>query len=254
MITEEPKNWKDLQEKVNYILNGVGLNSEKEVILKTPRGSVEIDVYAIDECSVDKIKYIVECKNWNNKIPQTVIHSFITIMNETGGNIGFVISKKGFQKGAIEYTNSTNIRLFSFNQFQIHYFEKWYLNNFSTKIYEIGKYLILYLDPLNSRRYRAEKQFSILKNEKFNELFDKYSLFGNLLLIISSPFEYINIFTKEKKQILSLDVIKKAVLESLNINIESNDFQNLILEFENIINKCTNEFNEIFEKNIFIDL
>ena len=126
MITKEPKDWRDLQDKVNSILNDIGLNSKKEVNLKTPRGTVEIDVYAIDPKSIDKIKYIIECKNWNNKIPQTIIHSFITIMNETGGNIGYVITKKGFQKGAIEYSNNTNIRLFSYIQFQEHYLKIWY--------------------------------------------------------------------------------------------------------------------------------
>jgi len=117
MITEEPTNWKDLQDKVNFILNGVGLKSEKEVSLNTPRGSVVIDVYVLDPKSVDQIKYIIECKNWNNSIPQTVVHSFTTVMNETGDNIGYIISKKGFQKGTLEYSDNTNIKLFSYNQF-----------------------------------------------------------------------------------------------------------------------------------------
>lgn len=122
MITAEPKNWKDLQIKVNYILSCVGLVSEIEKSINTPRGSVAIDVFAYDPNSLDKIRYIIECKNWNKKVPQNVIHSFTTVMQETGANIGYIISKKGFQNGAKEYINYTNIRLFSYDEFQNHYF------------------------------------------------------------------------------------------------------------------------------------
>ncbi|MDY6857581.1 MAG: restriction endonuclease [Thermodesulfobacteriota bacterium] len=71
-----PNTWQDLQINVNQILLEIGLQSEIGKIIETPRGSVEIDVYAIDTNSVDQIKYIIECKNWANAIPQSVVHSF----------------------------------------------------------------------------------------------------------------------------------------------------------------------------------
>ena len=104
-----PINWQNLQEGVCRIFNEIGLNAEIGKTFKTPRGNVEIDVFAVDENSVDKIRYIVECKNWNQPIPQTVIHAFTTVMHEIGANIGFVISKQGLQSGAESYTQRTNI-------------------------------------------------------------------------------------------------------------------------------------------------
>lgn len=88
--------------------------------MATPRGEVEVDVYAIDPNSIDAISYVIECKNWNNSINQSIIHSFITIMYETGCNIGYIVSKIGFQSGAINYTKNTNIKLFTFEEFQKH--------------------------------------------------------------------------------------------------------------------------------------
>ena len=252
MITKEPKDWKDLQNKVNLILNDIGLNSQKEVILNTPRGNVEIDVYATDPKSVDEIKYIIECKNWNNKIPQTVIHSFITIMNETGGNIGYIISKEGFQKGAIEYSTSTNIRLFSYIQFQEHYLKLWYKNSFAKSIYTISSDLTSYTEPINSRRSKYQEKLSSNGAKKFNSLVDKYSNFALMLMVIGSN-SYDTTFLKEKNIFFSIGEIKTAVFDSLKMKLVAKNYQDLLIELVEIIEFSISEFIEIFGKNIFFD-
>lgn len=112
-----PSTWQELQINVNQILLEIGLESEIGKTIETPRGNVEIDVYAIDTKSVDRIKYIIECKNWANAIPQSVVHAFTTIMHESGGNIGYIISQKGLQSGAESYTKNTNIRGLTYLEF-----------------------------------------------------------------------------------------------------------------------------------------
>ena len=57
-----PTDWRDLQAGVCRIFQDIGLTAEESKALKTPRGTVEVDVYAVDEASVDHISYIVECK------------------------------------------------------------------------------------------------------------------------------------------------------------------------------------------------
>lgn len=121
----EVEDWKRLQYSVCRLLNEVGLAAQEAVVLKTPRGTVEVDVFAIDELSVDKIQYIVECKNWANAIPQHVVHSFTTVMQETGANIGFIVSRVGLQAGAERYTQNTNIIGLTFEALQRRYFEPW---------------------------------------------------------------------------------------------------------------------------------
>ena len=104
-----PHDWRQLQSDVAQILSEIGFLVKIGHVMETARGKIEIDVHAIDDGSIDKIQYVIECKNWGNSIPQSVIHSFTTVMHETGGNIGFIISKQGFQSGAkdfVKYTRS----------------------------------------------------------------------------------------------------------------------------------------------------
>lgn len=259
MITSEPTDWKDLQDKVNYILTGVGLISEKETLLKTPRGSVEIDVYAFDPNSVDKVKYIIECKNWNKLIPQTVVHSFCTIMNETGGNIGYIISKKGFQKGAIEYSQSSNIKLFSYFEFQAHYFDLWYCRCFSKEIFKFGCNFFLYLEPSNFYRERYTYQFEAMEENPYSKLVDKY-FFLYYVLTRSLSKEYLK-GSKERiysnhlepyKKNLNLEEIKNIINYNLGITIEPNNYLELLLDLKKIIKNGTDEFVKLFGEDIFL--
>ena len=59
----EPKQWKSLQAGICRIFNEIGLHAEEDKQITTPRGTVSLDVFAIDLGSVDLIQYIVECKN-----------------------------------------------------------------------------------------------------------------------------------------------------------------------------------------------
>lgn len=254
MITELPKNWKDLQDKVNFIFSCVGLISEKEKQIQTPRGSVEIDVYAVDPLSVDKIIYIVECKNWSNKIPQTVIHSFVTVMQETGSNIGYIISKKGFQKGATEYVNSTNIRLFTFEAFQKHYLNSWYKNYFAPEIFKADKNLFQFTEPINSRRFRYQEHLNAQQKLEFERLLDKYTPFSNLVLILGSQgSKYINIFSANKYDIVSLEEIAIALNKCFQRKYSFENYIEALETIKTLIDNGVSEFVDVFGKNIFID-
>ena len=101
LIFSEPVDWRDLQNKVCLLLSQSGFEAEIEKVVSTPRGKVEIDVFAIDPGSIDKITYVVECKNWCTPVNQSVIHAFTTVMSETGSNIGYIVSRVGFQNGAV---------------------------------------------------------------------------------------------------------------------------------------------------------
>jgi hypothetical protein len=90
-----PRRWRDLQHGIARILNELGLRVEIEKKVVTPRGSVELHVFAVDEASVDNITYVIECKNWSRSVNQSIVHSFTTVMHEVGAHIGFIVSKRG---------------------------------------------------------------------------------------------------------------------------------------------------------------
>jgi restriction system protein len=243
MIFGKIKDWKDLQEKVCILLNQVGFIAETEKKIITPRGEIEIDVFAYDPNSIDEITYIIECKNWNNKIPQTIIHSFTSVMNETGGNIGYIISKKGFQKGSYDFINSTNINIFTFDNLQERYLNLWLNDFFTIKLRESIDSFLQYTEPINSRRFRYMDNLKAVSKNKFNELFDKYQLLGMTLTFLS--------YTEHKNDFPSLIKLKTEFKKEFNIILESDNYSDLLTELKLIIENITNKFNQVFGENIF---
>jgi hypothetical protein len=245
-----PNKWQDLQEGVCRIFNEIGLAAEIGRTINTPRGKIETDVFAVDENSVDKIRYVVECKNWNQPIPQTVIHAFTTVMNEIGANIGFVISKQGLQSGAVSYTQHTNILGLTYEQFQTRYFEVWHRRFFVTSIGDSVDSLVQYVEPFNSYRDKKIDKLSDSLRKCFFELLEKYRIFGMSMAFFEFP-RYSKRF--DIPAIDEIESMKKLIFDSSNglINLKSIYFRDLLFEIVAEVKIVTDQFNGIFGEDIF---
>jgi len=245
-----PEDWRDLQAGVCRIFKEIGLTAEIAKTIDTPRGRVEIDVYAVDENSVDKIKYIVECKNWKNLIPQSVVHSFTTVMHEVGANIGFIVSREGLQPGAQSYTKNTNIIGLTYEQFQARYFDIWHEKYFITKVGDVVDHLAQYVEPINSYRDKKLDNLPEVQQKRFFELLEKYRLFGMTMAFFEFPR-----YSKQLSLPLpdSIDKIKKVIQESLGgtAQLDSVYFRDLLHEIVSLVEEVTCEFNDVFGENIF---
>lgn len=120
-----PSNWKDLQNDVSEFFSEMGYNSQTPYMCINDSISFEIDVYAEKIVSGINIKILIECKYWESDVPQDVVFSMITRVNKFGANIGIIITKNGFQKGAISSVKDTNILLFSYDDFLNHFVSEW---------------------------------------------------------------------------------------------------------------------------------
>ena len=80
--SEPPRNWKDLQNKTARIFSELGYNTDVEKKIKTVRGKVEVDVVAEQQIPI-RLKIFCECKQWSKKVPQTVIHAFQTVVQNS---------------------------------------------------------------------------------------------------------------------------------------------------------------------------
>jgi hypothetical protein len=129
----EPKNWKELQSFVGQMFSECGFETEVSKIVNLVRGKKEIDVYTQDSTSEYKPIILVECKFWNKPINQETIHSFRTVVGDFGANLGFIVSKKGFQSGSYDAVKNTNIRLVTLKELETEYYFKWKQN--LTKFY-----------------------------------------------------------------------------------------------------------------------
>ena len=246
----KPENWRELQYSVCRLLREIGLSAETEKKLQTPRGEVEIDVWAIDDNSVDKIVYIVECKNWEASIPKTVVHSFTTVMRETGGNIGFIISKNGLQSGAKEYLKNTNIIGLTYFELQNRYLELWWKKYFMLKIGSAVDTLVQYVEPINSKRERLLKELSPVKKKRFHELMDRYVIFGITMAFFEFPI-YSSKFDIPAPE--DLAGFKEKLRSELGeeFSFQSEYYRDLCDELCLKIDEVTNKFNEVFGGDIF---
>ena len=125
IFDHEPQDWKQLEEMVNTAFTEMGYESYRNHPTDTVRGRVVIDVFATDcRTSISTI-VICECKHWNKPVNQQVIYAFRSVCSDIGAHYGIVISKVGFQSGATETRQATNVHLLNFVQFQEKFFSKW---------------------------------------------------------------------------------------------------------------------------------
>lgn len=249
-----PESWQDLQTGVKRLFRNVGLAADVEVDLETPRGTVNVDVCAVDRRSLDKIKYIVECKNWNATVPQSVVHSFTTVMHETGANIGFIVSKYGLQSGAKQYTRNTNITGLTYLELQQRYFEAWWRRYFCPRIGDAADRVLQYTEEFNGQRDKAYENLSEEKKKKFDQLRSRYTVHSWMFSMfnLESVSPHLNTGTLLNVP-ADLDSFKKEVLSQISPGVEWHcmtfrDLLGLILQF---LKDVEEEFNSLFGGYIF---
>jgi hypothetical protein len=108
-IERDPESWQDLQALTAKAFMEMGCQPEVEKKVATVRGTAEIDVYVQDPTHTPPLILLCECKHWSKRIPKYVVHAFRTVAADLGANRGYVISKAGFQSGAIEAARNSNI-------------------------------------------------------------------------------------------------------------------------------------------------
>lgn len=121
-----PSTWKELQDDVALLLNQAGYQAVSPCTIETARGNVEVDVLVESPDELVK-KIICECKYWNSPIPKEKVHAFRTVVSDSGAYLGLIISKCGFQSGAIETAKYSNVQLLTWEQLTDLISDKWIL-------------------------------------------------------------------------------------------------------------------------------
>ncbi len=151
MIEREPgANWRELQTRVATILSECGLAAETERVVQTARGSVEIDVYAVDGSTTPPTTYLCECKRWCTPVPQAEVHAFRAVVTDSGAHHGLFISAAGFQAGAYTVSQHTNVSLVSWPEFQQVFLERWCRDYWVPTFRRGADRLAAYVDPVHS--------------------------------------------------------------------------------------------------------
>jgi len=240
MFESPPTNWRDLQNKVAKVFSDLGYESEVEKDIITVRGKVNIDVYAENKKEIPKSIVLGECKHWSKCVPKSIVHSFRTVVSDYGANFGIIISNKGFQSGAYEAAESSNIELLSWQEFQERFLTKW-LEKVINDTDKIGRPLWHFtnytLDFYDNELNKLSKE----KQEKFFESRRRYAEFA----FYSIKDMYLSRFTGE------IEYLDKAIDErKLKLPIAVNSY---IDYFDFIKHYCIDglsEFDELFGKKV----
>jgi len=245
-----PHDWKDLQTGVCRLLNEVGLSAVVEKTIRTARGEVTIDVYAVDENSVDRISYIVECKNWSKAVPQHVVHSFTTVMHECGANIGFIVSKQQAQAGALRYTDNTNIECLTYQSIQERYFPMWWKRHFCRLVADSAGTLFQYVEPINSLRQRVLATLSEGQQAEYHRLQIKYLGVCALLLLVDPPLLAPRFSVEPPASLSELRELLSPVFSD-DFSSDANTYRAFLTDLCSHLSLVEQRFNTLFGRNIF---
>lgn len=147
-----PTDWKELQNFVAEYLIAAGYKAITPYEIDTARGKVEIDVCI--ESPYDLVKRIVcECKYWSTPVTKEKIHAFRTVVYDCGAELGIIISKSGYQSGAIEAAKFSNVRLETWETFLELIKDKW-LDN---KLWSIKTMTARVMNYRDTYEYEVEK-------------------------------------------------------------------------------------------------
>jgi len=169
-----PSDWRDLQNRVARILVECGFEVEVEKSIQVARGCVEVDVHATDRGHRPVTTYLYECKHWQRAVPKAVVHAFRTVVADYGANWGLVVSSGGFQSGAFEAAENTNVRLVDWSEFQELYEDRWIEHCLVPRLREEAEPLVDYTEPINTRVFRKANQFDEAHQRRFVELRELY--------------------------------------------------------------------------------
>ncbi len=109
--------WRIFEEVIKKIydisLSDYEVKIDHDIKLKGKSGaSHQIDVFVQISMPLITIKEIIDCKHWNSNVKKSEVTSLDSIRNEVNANKATIISRKGFQRGAIQYARFNGINLY----------------------------------------------------------------------------------------------------------------------------------------------
>lgn len=105
--------WKEYQEEVASFFRSLGLDASTDVTVEGVRTTHDIDVLVKSHHVGFEITWLVECKHWKTRVSKLHVLALREIVADVGADRGILLSETGFQSGAIEAANLTNIQVTS---------------------------------------------------------------------------------------------------------------------------------------------
>lgn len=111
--------WADYQEEVADFFCSVGLEASTNVTLQGVRTSHDIDVVVRSYHVGFDLLWLVECKHWKAAVSKLHVLGLREIVSDLGADRGILMAEKGFQRGALEAAQLTNVQLTSLAELRL---------------------------------------------------------------------------------------------------------------------------------------
>jgi restriction system protein len=105
--------WRDYQEEAAALFRSMGLVAATNVTVKGVRTAHDVDVVVKSHHAGFDVTWLVECKHWKSPVSKLHVLALREIVADTGADRGILLCEVGFQSGAIEAANLTNVRVTS---------------------------------------------------------------------------------------------------------------------------------------------
>ncbi|MNJ21397.1 Restriction endonuclease [compost metagenome] len=107
------KAWKKYQENAAEHFRALGMTASTDSEVRGVRTNHDVDVLVTSHYAGFDITWIVECKHWKTPVNKLHVLALREIVADVGADRGILLSESGFQSGAIEAANLTNIQVTS---------------------------------------------------------------------------------------------------------------------------------------------
>lgn len=108
-----PIAWKEYQEEVASFFRSLGMEASTDVTVDGVRTTHDIDVLVKSRHVGFEVTWLVECKHWKTRVSKLNVLALREIVADIGADRGILLSEVGFQSGAIEAANLTNVKVTS---------------------------------------------------------------------------------------------------------------------------------------------
>jgi restriction system protein len=105
--------WKDYQEEAAEFFRSLGLDANTDVTIRGVRTKHDVDVLVKFHHYGFDVTWIVECKHWKEPVSKLHVLALREIVTDSGADRGILLSEAGFQRGAVEAANLTNVQVTS---------------------------------------------------------------------------------------------------------------------------------------------
>jgi restriction system protein len=111
--------WSDYQEETAEFFRSAGLEAGTNETVQGIRTSHDVDVVVRTNHVGFDLLWLVECKHWNTPVSKLHVLALREIVADTGADRGIMMAENGYQRGALEAAQLTNVQLTSLAELSV---------------------------------------------------------------------------------------------------------------------------------------